>query len=29
MAVDQIGIFKTILWEEAKGKLRAMVAVNG
>ena len=27
--VDAIGIAKAMLWEEAKGKMRAMVAVNG
>lgn len=26
---DMIGITKAMLWEEAKGKLRALVAVNG
>lgn len=29
MAVDQISIAKAILWEEAKGKLRAVAAVSG
>ena len=27
--MDAIGIAKAMLWEEAKGKLRALVAVNG
>lgn len=27
--INQISLHKAILWEEAKGKLRAMVAVNG
>jgi len=27
--VDPIGLAKAILWEEAKGKLRAMVAADG
>lgn len=26
---DPIGLAKAVLWEEAKGKLRAMVAVQG
>ena len=26
---EQIGLAKAILWEEAKGKLRAMVAAGG
>ena len=26
---DMIGITKAMLWEEAKGKLRALVSVNG
>jgi hypothetical protein len=28
-SLDPIGIAKAMLWEEAKGKIRAMVAVNG
>lgn len=27
--VDQIGLAKAILWEEAKGKLRAIVMADG
>lgn len=27
--VDPIGLAKAVLWEEAKGKLRAMVAAEG
>lgn len=27
--VDQIGLMKTMLWEEAKGKLRALVLISG
>jgi len=27
--MDAIGIAKAMLWEEAKGKMRALVAVNG
>jgi hypothetical protein len=27
--VDMIGVAKAALWEEAKGKLRALIAVNG
>lgn len=27
--VDPIGLAKAILWEEAKGKLRAMIAADG
>lgn len=27
--VDPIGLAKAILWEEAKGKLRALVAAEG
>lgn len=26
---DQIGLTKAVLWEEAKGKLRAIVAADG
>ena len=29
MAVDSIGFVKAILWEEAKGKLRALVVAGG
>lgn len=29
MAVDNIGLAKSILWEEAKGKLRALYAASG
>jgi len=28
-SIDQIGLAKAILWEEAKGKLRAMGAAGG
>lgn len=29
MALDQITLFKTALWEEAKGKLRALARMSG
>ncbi len=29
MQIDSIGLMKAVLWEEAKGKLRAMATAGG